>query len=157
MKPNKAHGHDMISIRMLKICGDSIYKPLRLTFRASLDQENFPLSWKKANVVPIHKKNNKQSIKNYRLGFLLPIFGKIIERLFYNAMFSFFIENVLMSQNQSGSKPGDSCLNPLLSITLEICKSFVDGWEVRGVFLDIKFGIKVYHLKWNKAEFKETC
>ena len=84
---------------MLKICGDSIYKPLRLTFRASLDQGNLPLSWKKANVVPIHKNNNKQSIKNYRPGFLLPIFGKIIERLLYNAMFSFFIENVLISQN----------------------------------------------------------
>ena len=25
---NKAHGHDNISIRMLKICGDSIYEPL---------------------------------------------------------------------------------------------------------------------------------
>ena len=26
---NKAHGQDMISIRMLKICGESILKPLR--------------------------------------------------------------------------------------------------------------------------------
>ena len=37
LDPNKAHGHDMMSMRMLKICGDSIYKPLRLIFRASLD------------------------------------------------------------------------------------------------------------------------
>ena len=28
LDPNKAHGHDMISIRMLKLCGDSILKPL---------------------------------------------------------------------------------------------------------------------------------
>ena len=27
---NKAHGHDNISIRMLKICGNSIYKPLEI-------------------------------------------------------------------------------------------------------------------------------
>ena len=27
---NKAHGHDMISICMLKLCGDSIGKPLRV-------------------------------------------------------------------------------------------------------------------------------
>ena len=52
-------------------------------------------------------------------------------------MFSFLIENVLISQNQSGFKPGDSCINHLLSITHEICKSFDDGWEVRGVFLDL--------------------
>ena len=52
-------------------------------------------------------------------------------------MFSFFIENGLISQNQSGFKPGESCINQLLSITHEIYKLFDDGWEVRGVFLDI--------------------
>ena len=44
-------------------------------------------------------------------------------------MFSFFIENGLISQNQSGSKPGDSCINQLLSITYEIYKSFEDDWK----------------------------
>ena len=29
---NKAHGHDNISIRMLKICGDTICKPLQMIF-----------------------------------------------------------------------------------------------------------------------------
>ena len=38
---------------------------------------------------------------------------------------------------QPGFKPGDSCINQLLSITHEIYKSFDDGLEVRGVFLDI--------------------
>ena len=53
---NKTHGHDMMSIRMLKISEDSIYKPLHLVFTASLDQGTFPLYWKKAKVVPIYKK-----------------------------------------------------------------------------------------------------
>ena len=30
--PNKTHGHDMISIFMLKICGESIHKPLEYIF-----------------------------------------------------------------------------------------------------------------------------
>ena len=61
-------------------------------------------------------------------------------------MFSFLIENGLISQNQSGFKPGDSCINQLLSITHEIYKSFDDGWEVRGVFLDISKAFdKVWH------------
>ena len=42
-------------------------------------------------------------------------------------MFSFFIENGLISQNQSGFKPGDSCINQLLSVNHEIYKSFDDG------------------------------
>ena len=61
-------------------------------------------------------------------------------------MFSFCIENDLISQNQSGFKPGDSCINQLLSIKHEIYKSFDDGWEVRGVYLDISKAFdKVWH------------
>ena len=32
LDPNKAHGHDMISICMLKICGNSIYKTTSVNF-----------------------------------------------------------------------------------------------------------------------------
>ena len=32
LDPNKAHGHDKISIRMLQLCGNSICKPLELIF-----------------------------------------------------------------------------------------------------------------------------
>ena len=42
----------------------------------------------------------------------------------FNKIFNFFIENKLFSSNQSGFKPGDSCINQLLSITHEIYKSF---------------------------------
>ena len=58
----------------------------------------------------------------------------------------FFIANELISSNQSGFKPGDSCINQLLSITHEIYKFFDDVYEVRGVFLDISKAFdKVWH------------
>ena len=56
LDPNKAHGHNMMSIRILKICGDSINKPLGLIFRACLEHGIFSQNWKKPIVVPIHKK-----------------------------------------------------------------------------------------------------
>ena len=43
LESNKAHGHDMISIRMLKLCGDSICKPLELIFKTCLRNGRFPL------------------------------------------------------------------------------------------------------------------
>ena len=52
-------------------------------------------------------------------------------------MFRFFLDNKLITTNHSGFKPGDFCINQLLSITHEIYKSFDDGLEVRSVFLDI--------------------
>ena len=50
-------------------------------------------------------------------------------------MFEFFIENNLTSKSQSGFRPGDSCINQLLSMT-EIYQSFDDSLEVRAIFLD---------------------
>ena len=73
---------------------------------------------------------------------------KILERLIFNEMFRFLIERNLISSNQSGFKPGDSCINQLLSITHEIYKSFDDGFEVRGAFLDIS---KVFDKVWHKG------
>ena len=63
-------------------------------------------------------------------------------------MFKFFIENELISPNQSGFKPGDSCTNQLLAITHEIYKSFDKGFEVRGVFLDI---LKAFDKVWHEG------
>ena len=62
-------------------------------------------------------------------------------------MFKFFIENELISPNQSGVKPGDSCINQLLAITHKIYKLFDEGLEVRGVLkLDISKAFdKVWH------------
>ena len=90
LDPNKAHGHDMISIRMIKLCGISICKPLEIIFQNCLRSGKFPSEWKKANVVPTFKKGDKQCIKNYRPVSLLPVCGKVFERLLYNNMFSFF-------------------------------------------------------------------
>ena len=52
------------------------------------------------------------------------------------------ITNHLISTNQSGFKPGDSCINQLLSITHGIYASFDEGYEVRGVFLDISKALR---------------
>ena len=52
-------------------------------------------------------------------------------------MLKFVTENELISPNQLGFKPGDSCINQHLAITHEIYKSFDEGFEVGGVFLDI--------------------
>ena len=54
-----------------------------------IDTGSFPLEWKKANKVAIHKRGDKQCLKNYRPISLLPICGKILERLIFIEMFMF--------------------------------------------------------------------
>ena len=60
LDPNKALGHDMLSIRMIKLCGNSICKPLSIIFNDCLNEGKFPHEWKKTNAVPAHKKGNKR-------------------------------------------------------------------------------------------------
>ena len=67
---------------MLKICGDSIYVPLEMIFQQALFTGVLPSEGKKRNIVLINKKSDEQNIKNYRPVSLLPICGKIFERLF---------------------------------------------------------------------------
>ena len=42
LDPNKAHRHDMISIRMIKIGDTSICRPLKLIFQSCLESVKFP-------------------------------------------------------------------------------------------------------------------
>ena len=62
-------------------------------------------------------------------------------------MFTYFIGNGLISENQSEFKPGDSRVNQLLAITHAIFSSFFDHYEVRGVFPDIS---KAFDKVWDE-------
>ena len=64
---NKSHVLDIISIPLLKICSESILNPLEIIFKSFIEKVQFPLEWKKANVVPLQKASDKKVSKNYRL------------------------------------------------------------------------------------------
>ena len=81
---NKAHGHDDISIRMIKLCGKSIVKPLSMIFNNCIDTGTFSDIWKRSNIIPVHKKDDKQIVDNYRPVSLLPIFGKNFLRNYFS-------------------------------------------------------------------------
>ena len=78
-------------------------------------------------------------IKNYRPVSLLPVCGKIFEKIIFNSLFKYLEDKNLLNGNQSSFHPSDSCVHQLLSITHEIYKVFKanPSLEVRGVFLDL--------------------
>ena len=117
LNPNKAQRWDNVSIRMIQVCGKSIVKPLKYLCQLSLAAGIFPEDWVKGNIIPVYKKESKNYLKNYRPVSLLPIFSKIFERLIFNALFNFFVQNQLFSDSQSGFMPDNSCILQLLSIT----------------------------------------
>ena len=123
---------------MIKICDKSLSKPLILSFQNSAKLSYFPDIWKRSNIIPVYKKNDKQLVENYRQIFRLPIFGKMFEKIIFET-YHFLLEERPLNPNQSGSRPSDSCINQLLTITYEIFEAFDchPTLEVRSVFLDI--------------------
>ena len=104
---SQAHGHDDISIRMIKMCDKSLLKPLIILFENSTKSSCYPDIWKRSNIIPVHKKNDKQLVNNYRPISLSPIFEKLLEKVIFNRIYGFLLEENLLNPNQSGFRPSD--------------------------------------------------
>ena len=99
LKTNKAHGPDDISVSMIKLCGNDLVLPLKLIFFNILRTGIFPKQWKRANATPVHKKENKQLIKNYRPISLLPIIAKVFERIIFKHLYNHLVVNDLTTKS----------------------------------------------------------
>ena len=143
---NKAHGHDEISVRMIKIGDKFIVKPLLIIYKNCISKGHYPQKWKMANVIPIHKKNDRNLINNYRPVSLLPICGKLFEKLIFDGLYEYIFSNKFISDKQSGYRKNDSTVKQLLSITNEVYKAFDKNQDVIAVFLDISRAFdRVWH------------
>ena len=133
---------------MLILCDYSVVLPLKIIFENILLSSLYPDMWKLANVTPIFKKGDKQSIKNYRPISLLPICGKMFDKIIFNNLYRYLNANNLITKNQSGFRPGHSTTNQLLYLVNEIHQAFEDptSLELRAVFVDISKAFdKVWH------------
>ena len=106
LNPNKATYSDGISGQMLLLCDNSVVLPLKIIFQNILVSSSYPDMWKLANVIPIFKKGDKQLIKNYRPISLLPICGKIFEKIIFNNLYNYLNTNNLITNNQCGFSGG---------------------------------------------------
>ena len=87
-------------------------------------------------------------IENYRPISLLPLCGKIFEKIIFNNLYKHLTTHHLITKNQSGFRPGDSTTNQLIDLVNEIHCAFdnTKSLEVRAIFLDISKAFdKVWH------------
>ena len=76
---NKAHGHDDISIRIINLFSKSALKPLSMILNNCVYTGTFPDFWKRSNIIPVHKKRDKQIVHNLDQFSFFPTFGKKFE------------------------------------------------------------------------------
>ena len=107
-----------------------------------------PKAWKKANVIPIHKKGDKDIVNNYRPISILPILSKVLERIVFKSVYNYLHVNQLLSMHQSGFRPGDSTVNQLVYMYHQFCEALDKKKDVRIVFCDIS---KAFDKVWHKG------
>ena len=146
MDTSKATGPDLVSPRMLKEASDSIVPSLTRLFRVSITSNKFPLSWKRANVLPLFKKDDPGLVDNYRPVSLLSCTGKLLERLIFKNVYNFLQDNDLITARQSGFRPGDSSVYQLTHLYHLFCKALDEKKEVRIVYCDIS---KAFDRVWH--------
>ena len=147
---NKAHGCNGIPAAMIKICDQSVLEPLCCIFERCLETGVYPIQWKKANVIPVHKKGCKQNKCNYRPISLIPIFGKAFEKLLFDVIYDHLSKHELISSHHSGFLPGETTINQLLLITHNVYRAFDEtpSRETRAIFLDLS---KAFDTVWHEG------
>ena len=135
---SKSSGFDNISSKCLKDALSELIPHLTYIFRKSILTGICPDSWKIATVVPIFKNGNKSDVSNYRPISLLPVPGKLLEKIVYDHISDFLEQNSFLSKKQNGFRKNHSTLDAVVNLTSDIYDSINKGKYTLAAFIDLK-------------------
>ena len=85
---------------MIKICNKSLLKLLIILFENSTKLSCYSGFLKRSNIIPAHKKSDKQLVNNYQPISLQSICRKIFEQIIFNIIYNFLLEKKLLNPIQ---------------------------------------------------------
>ena len=108
-----------------------------MIFNTSITHGIFPEEWKCSKVVPVFKQGDRTDLDNYRPISIVPVFAKVFERIIYDQLYAFLMDN-LLSSYQSGFQSLHSTVTSLLEATDDWAYNIDQGNVNTVVFLDLK-------------------
>ena len=138
LKENKSTGPYSIPVKILKLLGVRLVKPLTELFNISMRTGKHPNIFKISKVIPIHKKGSLLSLGNYRPISLLSNLNKILEKLVHSRLFDFFEDSQALYFLQFGFRKKHSTIHALIEITESVRRALDNGMVACGVFLDLQ-------------------
>lgn len=145
LKEGKAPGYDYIDATLLKKLPYKAVMKLVHIFNASLRFEFFPGQWKIAQIIMIPKPGKPLEQPNsYRPISLLPVIGKLFERILLNRMKVHL--NTILPQHQFGFRESHGTIEQVHRIIDTIGRCLENKLYCSAVFLDISQAFdKVWH------------
>ena len=89
-----------------------------------LSEGIFPDKMKIAKLSSIFKGGNNLQTENYRSISVLAVFSKILEKIMYNRVYNYFVENKILFQKQSVFQINTLTEHAVLELVRNITKSF---------------------------------
>ena len=126
-----------ISARVLKRVKDQISGHLSGFINNFMELGTFPKILKIGKVSPIFKKGDSQLFDNYRPISVLPIFGKIFEKVLYNRLYSFFMSKNVIYNKQFGFRKNHSTGHAINYSVNKIISELQQRNHVIGIFIDL--------------------
>ena len=134
---SKSTSLDGLNNYSVKIAAPYIASPLHHVISLSLIQKKFPECWKYSKVVPLHKKGDPLDRKNYRPVALLSPLSKVLEKVIYKQMYSYFHENSLFDKSLHGYRRHRSTQTALLQLYDRLVRAASEGKLSGAVLLDL--------------------
>ena len=116
LKSSSSCGVDELGSSVIKLVKNELTPVLTHIVNLSISNQNFPAKWKKAKVIPLHKKDEILFPKNYRPVSLLPVFSKVLERCIFSQMVQYLEENNLFHPSHHGFRAKHSTATALIQM-----------------------------------------
>lgn len=100
-----------------------IVEPMTAIINACFGEGIFPSELKLAKVVPIHKKDDKNKVSNYRPISILPAISKIFEYIIKDRIMSFINKHDMLSDAQHGYRPTRSTITAMIEMIEEVLET----------------------------------
>ena len=97
----------------------------------------FPDKLKISKITPIYKKDDKHCVKNYRPISILPVVSKVIDKIVYNQLYSYFTKNNYLNTNQYGFRKNFSTEHAILELNERILSEFDKNNTALAILLDL--------------------
>ena len=126
-----------LPLTVLKNCANRISGHLSGFINNFLKLGIFPDILKIGKITPVFKKGDTQLLDNYRPISIIPIFGKIFEKIIYERLYSFFISNNVIYDKQFGFRKYHSTSHAINFSVNQIIDELKVRNHVLGIFIDL--------------------
>ena len=137
LKNKRSRGQDDLSPHFIKKIKYGLARPLCLLINRSFSDGTFPDQMKISKTIAIYKKNDKESMDNYRPIALLSTFSKVFEKVFCKRLLSFLNNNNVLSESQYGFRKKRSTVHAVLEFYLHTINSMLNGEQVLATYIDM--------------------